>query len=112
MPRSKAQELVRALGAETSETVSRKVTTLVAGSAAGSKMARARQLGIEILDEQQFLSSLGRGPEKTGTGGIMATIIDKETLEHVASLARLEITPEEEGPLLGTSNASSGMSRS
>jgi aspartyl-tRNA(Asn)/glutamyl-tRNA(Gln) amidotransferase subunit C len=31
----------------------------------------------------------------------MAMIIDKETLEHVASLARLEITPEEEGPLLG-----------
>ena len=31
----------------------------------------------------------------------MAIIIDKETLEHVASLARLEITPEEEGPLLG-----------
>jgi aspartyl-tRNA(Asn)/glutamyl-tRNA(Gln) amidotransferase subunit C len=30
----------------------------------------------------------------------MATIIDKKTLEHVATLARLEITPEEEGPLL------------
>jgi len=28
-------------------------------------------------------------------------IIDKETLEHVASLARLEITPEEKEPLLG-----------
>ena len=31
----------------------------------------------------------------------MAMIIDKETLKHVASLARLEITPEEEGPLRG-----------
>jgi aspartyl-tRNA(Asn)/glutamyl-tRNA(Gln) amidotransferase subunit C len=31
----------------------------------------------------------------------MATIIDKKTLEHVATLARLEISPEEEGPLLG-----------
>ena len=30
----------------------------------------------------------------------MGMIIDKETLEHVASLARLEIAPEEEGPLL------------
>ena len=59
--RSKAQELVRALGAETSETVSRKVTTLVTGSDAGSKMAKARQLGIEILDEQQFLSLVGQG---------------------------------------------------
>jgi len=59
--RSNAQELVRALGAETSETVSRKVTTLVTGSDAGSKMAKARQLGIEILDEQQFLSLVGQG---------------------------------------------------
>lgn len=31
----------------------------------------------------------------------MAMIIDKVTLQHVASLARLEITSEEEGPLLG-----------
>lgn len=58
MPRSVAQERVRALGAETSETVSRKVTTLVSGSAAGSKMVKAQQLGIQILDEQQFLSLL------------------------------------------------------
>jgi len=61
MSRSKAQELVRALGAETSETISRKVTILVTGSAAGSKMAKARQLGIEIIDEQQFLSLVGQG---------------------------------------------------
>lgn len=61
MAHSKAQELVRALGAETSETVSQKVTTLVAGSATGSKMAKARRLGIEILDEQQFLSLIGQG---------------------------------------------------
>lgn len=56
MPRSAAQERVRALGAETSDTISRKVTTVVAGSAAGSKLAKAVELGIEILDEQQFLS--------------------------------------------------------
>ena len=31
----------------------------------------------------------------------MGMIIDKEALEHVASLARLEITPQEEEPLLG-----------
>lgn len=31
----------------------------------------------------------------------MATIIDKNTLQHVATLARLEITPDEEQSLLG-----------
>ncbi len=60
MPRSKAQELVRSLGAETSETVSRKVTTVVAGASAGSKMNKALQLGLEILDEQQFLALISR----------------------------------------------------
>jgi DNA ligase (NAD+) len=60
MPRSKAQELVRSLGAETSETVSRKVTTVVAGSSAGGKMSKAAQLGLEILDEQQFLALVTR----------------------------------------------------
>lgn len=60
MSRSQAQELVRSLGAETSETVSRKVTTVVAGSSAGSKMNKALQLGLEILDEQQFLALVGQ----------------------------------------------------
>jgi DNA ligase (NAD+) len=60
MPRSKAQELVRSLGAETSETVSHKVTTVVAGTSAGSKMNKALQLGLEILDEQQFLALISR----------------------------------------------------
>ncbi len=60
MPRSKAQELVRSLGADVSETVSRKATTVVAGSAAGSKLAKARQLGLEILDEEQFLALVSR----------------------------------------------------
>lgn len=60
MPRSTAEDRVRALGAETSESVSRKVTTVVAGSSAGSKLKKAEELGLEILDEQQFLSLLDR----------------------------------------------------
>ncbi len=64
LPRSKAQEMVRSLGAETSETISRKVTTVVAGAAAGSKLAKAEELRLEILDEQQFLA-LVQTSEKT-----------------------------------------------
>lgn len=60
MPRSAAEEHVRALGAETSESVSRKVTTVVAGASAGSKLKKAEELGLEILDEQQFLLLLDR----------------------------------------------------
>jgi DNA ligase (NAD+) len=60
MSRTLAQETVRSLGAETSDTVTRRVTTVVTGAAAGSKLTKARQLGIEILDEQQFLDLVGR----------------------------------------------------
>ncbi len=41
----------------------------------------------------------------------MATIIDKGRWNHVATLARLEITPEEEGRFWRTSNESWGMLR-
>lgn len=59
MPRSAAEDLVRSLGGETSDTLSRKVTTLVVGAAPGSKLAKAQALGTEILTEEQFLALVG-----------------------------------------------------
>lgn len=58
MPRSKAQELVESLGGRTSSSVSKATSYLVVGRQPGSKFAKAQQLGIPILDEQQFLSLL------------------------------------------------------
>ncbi|HOV51124.1 MAG TPA: hypothetical protein PLZ61_07340, partial [Candidatus Cryosericum sp.] len=58
-PRSAAEDLVRSLGGETSDTLSRKVTTLVVGAAPGSKLAKAQALGTEILTEEQFLTLVG-----------------------------------------------------
>ena len=57
-PRKEAEEKIKALGGTTGSSVTRKTTHLVAGADPGSKLARAQELGIEILDEQKFLKLL------------------------------------------------------
>jgi DNA ligase (NAD+) len=70
MSRPQAQALVERLGASCSGSVSRKVDVVVAGEEAGSKLAKARDLGLRILDFPQFLAMLrehGLEPNITGT---------------------------------------------
>jgi DNA ligase (NAD+) len=56
MTRDAAQAVLERLGARVSGSVSRKTSCLVAGADAGSKLEKAKQLGIETLDEQGFLA--------------------------------------------------------
>ncbi|MBU1039903.1 MAG: NAD-dependent DNA ligase LigA [Proteobacteria bacterium] len=58
MSRPQAQALVERLGALCSGSVSRKVDVVVAGEEAGSKLVKARDLGLRILDFPQFLAML------------------------------------------------------
>ena len=55
MERDEAKRLVRDLGGEISESVSAKTNYLVAGSSTGSKLEKAKKLGVEILSEAEFL---------------------------------------------------------
>ncbi len=57
--RREAGERVKALGGAVSDSVSAHTDYLVAGEAAGSKMDRARKLGVTVLDERQFLALVG-----------------------------------------------------
>jgi DNA ligase (NAD+) len=58
MTREQAQERLQALGAKVSSTVSRKTCRLIAGEAAGSKLSKAQSLGVEILNEAEFMAWL------------------------------------------------------
>lgn len=57
--RSEAQKLVKENGGTTSDSVSKAVNLVVVGESAGSKLDKAKKLGIEIIDEQTFKNMLG-----------------------------------------------------
>lgn len=59
MPRDEAKERLQALGASVSGSVSRKTDAVIAGEEAGSKLERARGLGVRIIEEEEFLALLG-----------------------------------------------------
>ena len=52
--RGQAQKLIEQNGGEISSSVSKSVNLVIAGTDAGSKLAKAQALGIEIIDEQTF----------------------------------------------------------
>jgi DNA ligase (NAD+) len=58
MTRDQAKEAVRKLGADVSESVSKKTTYVVAGEDPGSKADKAQKLGVTILDENSFLAKI------------------------------------------------------
>lgn len=62
MSRHEAAGKVAARGAKTSENVSGRTDIVVAGKDAGSKLEKARKLGIMILSEEEFLSRLETQP--------------------------------------------------
>jgi DNA ligase (NAD+) len=55
MSREEAESRLRALGAKTASSVSKKTTSVVAGPGAGSKRKRAESLAIPIIDESALL---------------------------------------------------------
>ena len=59
MSREAAKEKIRELGGDVSESVSGKTDYVVAGSEPGSKLAKARKLGVKTISEKEFGELLG-----------------------------------------------------
>ena len=60
MTREAAGELIRQAGGIVSGSVSKKTDFVIAGEEAGSKLDKARALGVRVLDEAEFLKMCGR----------------------------------------------------
>ncbi len=64
LKRDEAKAMLEAAGAKVAGSVSKKTDYVVAGEEAGSKLDKAQELGVAVIDEAQMLALLG-----TGTGG-------------------------------------------
>ncbi len=58
MGRTEAKERLQALGAKVAGSVSKNTACVVAGPGAGSKLSKAQEFGIKVIDEEEFLALL------------------------------------------------------
>ena len=58
--RDEIERLIVRLGGKASGSVSKKTTFVVAGEKAGSKLDKAKELGIRVLTEQEFVDTIGK----------------------------------------------------
>jgi DNA ligase (NAD+) len=58
--RQEIEDLIVKLGGKASGSVSKKTSFVVAGESAGSKLDKAKELGVLVLDEAAFLKKIGK----------------------------------------------------
>jgi len=57
--RKEIEGLIKELGGKSAGSVSKKTAFVVAGADPGSKLAKARSLGVEVIDEEEFRKRAG-----------------------------------------------------
>ena len=60
LSRNEASEMIKEQGGKVSSSVSKKTDFVLAGEEAGSKLTKAEELGITVIDEEIFFKMLGR----------------------------------------------------
>jgi DNA ligase (NAD+) len=60
LSRSRATELIEEAGGRVAGSISKKTTALVAGDDAGSKLEKAKELGVAVIDEAELLRRIGK----------------------------------------------------
>ena len=58
LKRSEASAIIESFGGKTSSSVSKKTTYVLAGEEAGSKLDKANALGIQIINENEFMEMI------------------------------------------------------
>ncbi len=61
LTRAQAEEMIRKNGGKAAGSVSKKTSVVLAGESAGSKLEKARALGVRIMDESEFLALIAQG---------------------------------------------------
>jgi len=64
MTRERATELIEREGGKVSSAVSKKTDYVVAGTDAGSKLSKARELGVPVIDQAEFEALVGAGQKE------------------------------------------------
>jgi DNA ligase (NAD+) len=106
LDRATAQTMAQDAGARVSGSVSKKTDFVIAGAEAGSKLEKARSLGVTVIDEAEFLRLL-HGNSEAADGAVTETAAVQETVseaiptgtnQKTVSLEKTNLSGQKEDP--------------